>query len=127
MMGTLLDWIVMLDLEYWQFILAITVFYLILGCILDLFGMLILTVPMLFPVTQQMGIDPVWFGIYIVVIAEVALITPPLGVNVYVIQSVARDVPIGKIFGGCMPFVIGMLLFVGLLAVYPEITLFLIR
>ena len=127
MMGALLDWIVMLDLGYWQFVLAITVFYLILGCILDLFGMLILTVPLLFPVTQQMGIDPVWFGIYIVVIAEVALITPPIGVNVYVIQSVAGDIPIGQIFRGCLPFVIGMLLFVGVLAAYPDITLFLIR
>ncbi len=71
--------------------------------------MLILTVPILFPIAVSLGIDPVWFGIYIIIVAEIGLITPPLGVNVYVIKTVAQDVPLGKIFLGCMPFVLGML------------------
>jgi TRAP-type C4-dicarboxylate transport system permease large subunit len=89
--------------------------------------MLILTVPILFPIATQLGIDPVWFGIYIVVVAEVGLITPPVGVNVYVIYAVAKDVPLGRIFLGCVPFVLGMLFFIACMAVFPEIVLTLVH
>ena len=116
-----------MDLGYFQFILAVTLLYLVLGCVLDLFGMLILTVPILFPIAMALGIDPVWFGIYIIIVAEIGLVTPPLGVNVYVIKTVAQDVPLGKIFLGCLPFVVGMLCFIALMAVFPQIALFLVR
>lgn len=127
LMGAILDFMNSLDLNYWEFIFAVTVLYLLLGCILDLFGMLILTVPILFPFAMSLGIDPVWFGIYIVIVAEVALVTPPIGVNVYIINAVAKDVPLGMIFRGCIPFVAGMLMLVAALAVWPEIALFAIR
>lgn len=116
-----------MDLGYFQFILAVTLLYLVLGCVLDLFGMLILTVPILFPIAMALGIDPVWFGIYIIIVAEIGLVTPPLGVNVYVIKTVAQDVPLGKIFLGCLPFVVGMLGFIALMAIFPQIALFLVR
>ena len=116
-----------LDLSYFGFIFVITIIYLLLGCILDLFGMIILTVPILLPIAQQLGIDPVWFGIYIIVVAEVGLITPPVGVNVYVIYAVAQDVPLKRIFLGCVPYVLGMLFFIACMAVFPEIVLTLIR
>jgi C4-dicarboxylate transporter DctM subunit len=125
--GSITTWMIALDLGYFTFILAITILYLILGCVLDLFGMLILTVPILFPIAVSLGIDPVWFGIYIIIVAEIGLITPPLGVNVYVIKTVAQDVPLGKIFLGCMPFVLGMLGFISVIAIFPEIVLFLVR
>lgn len=112
------------DLGYVGFLVLVTVLYLILGCVIDVFGMLILTVPILFPMALQLGIDPVWFGVYCIIVAEIALVTPPLGVNVFVINSVARDVPLGKIFLGCVPFVVGLLLFVVALAVWPQIALF---
>lgn len=112
------------DLGYVGFIIVVTILYLILGCVLDLFGMMILTVPILFPMALQLGIDPVWFGIFVIIVAEIALVTPPLGVNVFVINSVARDVPLGKIFLGCVPFVVGLLLFVVVLATWPQIALF---
>ena len=127
LMGTILGFMNSLDLNYWEFIIAVTILYLVLGCILDLFGMLILTVPILFPFAMSLGIDPVWFGIYIVIVAEVALVTPPIGINVYIINAVAKDVPLGTIFRGCIPFVAGMLLFIAALAVWPEIALFAIR
>ncbi|MEY8843524.1 TRAP transporter large permease [Cribrihabitans sp. XS_ASV171] len=123
----LTGWMLGMELGYFPFIIAVTLLYLILGCVLDLFGMLILTVPILFPIAMSLGIDPVWFGIYIIIVAEIGLITPPLGVNVYVIKTVAPDVPLGKIFVGCLPFVAGMLAFIALLAIFPEIALFLIR
>jgi tripartite ATP-independent transporter DctM subunit len=116
-----------MNLTYVTFILGVTLLYLILGCVLDLFGMLILTVPILFPVAMSLGIDPVWFGIYVIIVAEIGLVTPPLGVNVYVIKTVAQDVPLGRIFLGCMPFVIGMLGFIALMAAFPQIALVLVR
>ena len=119
--------IVSLDLTYVQFIIVVTILYLILGCLLDTFGMMILTVPVLFPIALQLGIDPVWFGIYVVLVAEIGLVTPPVGVNVFVIKTVARDVPLGEIFRGSIPFIIAMLLFVVLMTAFPEIVLYLVR
>lgn len=119
--------IIALDLSYVEFIIVITILYLILGCVLDLFGMLILTVPILFPLAMQLGIDPIWFGIYVVVVAEIGLVTPPLGVNVFVIHTVARDVPLGQIFIGCLPFVAGMLVFVAIMATWPQVVLYLVK
>lgn len=119
--------IVSLDLTYIQFIIAVTILYLILGCLLDTFGMMILTVPVLFPIAMQLGIDPVWFGIYVVLVAEIGLVTPPVGVNVFVIKTVARDVPLGEIFRGTIPFIIAMLFFIALMTAFPEIVLYLVR
>lgn len=118
--------IVSLDLTYIQFIIAIAILYLILGCLLDTFGMMILTVPVLFPIAMQLGIDPVWFGIYVVLVAEIGLVTPPVGVNVFVIKTVARDVPLGEIFRGTIPFIIAMLFFIALMTAFPEIVLYLV-
>lgn len=118
--------IVGMDLSYFEFILAITLLYLVLGCVLDLFGMLILTIPILFPLAMQQGIDPVWFGIYVVIVAEIGLVTPPLGVNVFVISGVARDVPLSQIFIGCLPFIVGLLFFVAIMAVWPQVVLYLV-
>jgi C4-dicarboxylate transporter, DctM subunit len=89
--------------------------------------MLILTVPILFPLAMQLGIDPIWFGIYVVIVAEIGLVTPPLGVNVFVIHTVADDVPLGQIFLGCLPFVVGMLVFVAIMAIWPQIVLYLVK
>lgn len=125
--GGIEGFILSLDPTYFQFILAVTLLYLVLGCVLDLFGMLILTVPILFPIALQLGIDPIWFGIFVVVVAEIGLVTPPIGVNVYVIKTVAPDVPLAKIFLGCIPFVLGLLGFIACMAVFPEIALFLVR
>lgn len=120
-------WMLSMGMGYVAFIVAITILYLLLGCVLDLFGMLILTVPILFPMAMALDIDPVWFGIYIIIVAEIGLVTPPLGVNVYVIKTVAREVPLAKIFLGCAPFILGLLSFVALLAAFPQIALYMVR
>ena len=125
--ASIVQTIVDLDLSYFEFIIVVTILYLVLGCVLDLFGMLILTVPILFPLAMQLGIDPIWFGIYVVVVAEIGLVTPPLGVNVFVIHTVARDVPLGQIFLGCLPFVVGMLVFVAIMAIWPQVVLYLVN
>lgn len=125
--ASIVQMIVALDMSYFEFIIAITLLYLILGCVLDLFGMLILTVPILFPIAMQLGIDPIWFGIYVVIVAEIGLVTPPLGVNVFVIRTVAPDVPLGQIFLGCVPFVVGLLFFAAIMAIWPDVVLYLVK
>jgi TRAP-type C4-dicarboxylate transport system permease large subunit len=93
--------------------LLFVVMHLVLGAILDTFGMIILTLPFVFPIILELGYDSVWFGIFITVMIELALITPPIGLNVYVMHSVIPDIPVGAIFRGCLPFVFVTLAFVG--------------
>lgn len=106
-------------------LLMLTAMYLVLGAILDVFGMLILTLPFVFPIILRMGIDPVWFGVYVVVLTEIALVTPPVGVNTYVMHSVAKDVPLSTIFRGVFPFVGVAVLLLVALAAFPQIALWL--
>jgi C4-dicarboxylate transporter DctM subunit len=99
--------------------------YLVLGAILDTFGMIILTLPFVFPLIISLGFDPVWFGIFIVMMIELSLITPPIGINVFVMQGVVPEVPLLSIFKGTVPFVVMTLLMVFLLLMFPEIALWL--
>jgi len=107
------------------FLLLLVVLYLVLGSMLDVFGMLVLTIPFVMPVVRGLGIDPVWFGVFAVVMAEVALVTPPIGANVFVMRRTAPEVPMGEIFMGVLPFVVGELIVVSLLIAFPEIALWL--
>ena len=91
------------------------------------FAMLILTVPFIYPIILHYGIDPIWFGIYIVVMAEIALITPPLGLNIFVMNSIAPDITLMRIFKGVMPFVFIELMVVVLLTAFPIIALYLVK
>jgi C4-dicarboxylate transporter DctM subunit len=101
--------------------------YLILGCLMDMFAMLVLTIPVFFPIIKSLGFDPIWFGVVIVIMMEQALITPPVGLNVYVISGMAKDVPMGTIFRGIFPFWIAMLVCVLILTIFPQIALFLVN
>ena len=103
-----------------QFILFMIALYLFLGCILDTFGMTILTIPFIFPMTQALGIDPIWLGVFLVIMTEVALITPPVGVNVFVMRGIATDVPMSQIFRGVMPFLVGEFVVIAILMAFPE-------
>jgi C4-dicarboxylate transporter DctM subunit len=107
------------------FLVLLVGLYILLGSMLDVFGMLVLTIPFVMPVVRGLGIDPVWFGVFAVVMAEVALVTPPIGANVFVMRRTAPDVPMGEIFMGVLPFVVGELIVVGLLIAFPEIALWL--
>jgi C4-dicarboxylate transporter, DctM subunit len=96
-----------------------------LGCILDAMAMIILMIPILFPVAMALGFDPIWFGVVIVMTVELGMITPPIGMNVFVINSLARDVPLQKIYAGVMPFVMTDVVRLGLIILFPAIVLFL--
>ncbi len=101
------------------------VLYLLLGCVLDTLAMLVLTVPITFPIAMNLGFDPIWFGIIIVMTIELGLITPPIGMNVFVIRSVAQDVSLATVFKGALPFVAVDILRLAVLAAFPALTLFL--
>lgn len=99
--------------------------YLVLGCFLEGFAMLVLTLPIFFPVVLQLGIDPIWFGVLVVLTLEMGLISPPVGINVFIVKSVAPTVPLGDIFRGVIPFWIAMLLTLIVLIAFPQISLLL--
>jgi tripartite ATP-independent transporter DctM subunit len=103
----------------------IMVMYLILGCLMDAMAMIILTVPIVFPIIVQLGFDPIWFGIIIVMTVELGLIHPPVGMNVFVIKSVVQDVSFMTIFRGVIPFVLTDLLRLVILIAFPMIALWL--
>ena len=106
-------------------LLLIMALYLVLGCILDAMAMIILTIPILYPVVMALGFDPIWFGVIIVMTVELGLITPPVGMNVYVIKGVAKDVALATIFRGVAPFIVTDILRLALLIALPGIVLFL--
>lgn len=118
---TIVDLLVGLELGRVGFILLMVGLYLILGALLDVFGMLVLTIPFLMPVVRELGMDPIWFGVFVVVMSEVALVTPPIGANVFVMRRAAPDVPMTEIFLGVLPFVIGELVMIALLIAFPGI------
>ena len=109
------------ELSTVELLLCFTVMYIVLGMILDIWAMLILTVPFVFPVIVAHGIDPVWFGIYLIVMCELAAITPPVGLNVYIMARVAPEVPVGRIFLGVMPFFFASLAVLALLTAFPDL------
>ena len=99
----------------------ILLMYLVLGCLMDAMAMVILTVPIVFPVVMALGFDPIWFGIVIVMTVELGLIHPPVGMNVFVIKSVIKDVSMSTIFKGVLPFVVTDLIRLVLLILFPMI------
>src|SRR6187431_636575 len=103
----------------------IMLMYLVLGCLMDALAMIILTVPIVFPVIKELGFDPIWFGVIIVMTVELGLIHPPVGMNIFVIKSVIEDVRISTIFYGVMPFILTDILRLVILIVFPIIALWL--
>ena len=99
--------------------------YLVGGCFMDALAMIMLTIPIFFPVVQTLGFDPIWFGVIIVLITEMGVITPPVGVNVYVVYGVAKDVPLEKIFKGVFPMLLALLVCNVILILFPQIALYL--
>jgi tripartite ATP-independent transporter DctM subunit len=97
--------------------------YIVLGMFLEGFAMMVLTIPIVFPILTGLGYDPIWFGIIMVIVLEMGLISPPVGINVFVVKGVAEDVPMSKIFVGILPFWVAMLVCVVLLIVFPEVAL----
>ena len=99
--------------------------YIVLGTFFESFAMLVLTLPIIFPLIMNLGYDPIWFGVLMVIVIEMGLITPPVGMNVFVVKGIARDVPMKEIFMGIAPFWLAMLVCLILIVAFPQIALFL--
>jgi tripartite ATP-independent transporter DctM subunit len=123
----LVDAIIAAELGRVGLLVLLVLLYFVLGAMLDVFGMLVLTIPFVFPVVTELGIDPVWFGVFVVIMAELALITPPIGANVFIMRRVAPEVSMEEIFLGVFPFVIGELFVLALLIAFPELALWLVE
>ncbi len=117
----------------WTVLVAILILYLLLGCVMDSLSMILLTIPIFFPIVTALdyGLGPeefaIWFGILVLIVVEVGLITPPVGMNLFVINSMARDIPILATYRGVTPFVISDLVRTTILVIFPAISLFLLR
>lgn len=103
----------------------ILLLYLVLGCLLDSLAMVLLTVPILFPIVTNLGFNPVWFGVIVVMVVELGLITPPIGMNVFVIKGMAKDVKLSAIYAGVIPFVIAQIILIIAVFLIPDIALYL--
>jgi len=106
-------------------LLFFTIMYIFLGMILDTLGMIVLTLPFVFPVVKSLGFDPIWFGVYMTLMQEIAMLTPPIGLNVFVMAKIAPDVPMVDIFRGVTPFVVICMVAVLLLTAFPRLALWL--
>ncbi|MEM6462019.1 MAG: TRAP transporter large permease [Pseudomonadota bacterium] len=120
---TIAGWIGELDLPPLAILGLILVGYLILGCFLDSLAMIVLTVPIIFPIVQNLGFDPIWFGILVVITIELGLITPPIGLNVFVIKSIEPDLSLGSIYKGVLPFIGMDIIRLALLVAFPWLVL----
>jgi tripartite ATP-independent transporter DctM subunit len=122
----LTQWVASMNLSLTQLLFVLIGFYLVLGCFLDVLSIQVATIPIAYPIVTAVGGDPIWFGIFIVLVSEIAMITPPVGMNLFVIQSVRRDEgSLSDTIWGALPFVFIMLTFLLLLMIFPKIVLWL--
>jgi tripartite ATP-independent transporter DctM subunit len=123
--GGLARWAVELPLPPVAILTVILIIYLILGCFIDALALILLTVPIFYPVAIEIGFDPIWFGVIVVLALGMGVITPPVGANVYVVAGVDRETPVMSIFRGVWPYLLAIFACVAVLTVFPQIALFL--
>jgi len=121
----LANWVGSLPLPNFAIMMVIVLVYLLGGCFMDALAMVMLTIPIFFPVSEALGYNPIWFGVVIVLITEMGVITPPVGINVYVVSGIAKDVPLFTIFRGALPMLFCLIICNLVLLIFPEIALFL--
>jgi len=118
-------WIAGLGVSKYIILVIIVAIYFLLGCFLDSVSMMVLTLPVIYPVIVTIGFDPIWFGVLLVLMMEAGLITPPVGLNIYTIAGIAKDVPMGTIFRGALPFLLSIIATAIILTVFPQIATYL--
>jgi tripartite ATP-independent transporter DctM subunit len=125
MPNDLKQWITHLGLSPVMVVGAMMVIYIILGTVMEELTMVLLTIPLFFPIVMQLGFDPVWFGVLIVMVIQIGLISPPVGMNLFVLNTLLPKVGLGTIFRGCWPFVAMQVVTLAILLFFPEISLYL--
>lgn len=122
---TVAAWFTDLPLPGFLTMFLIILFFLFAGCFIDALALVLLTIPIFYPVVTKLGYDPIWFGVMVVVITQMGVITPPVGVNVYVVGGIERDIPLQSIFRGALPFLYMLILAAVVLVFFPGICTFL--
>jgi len=117
----LADWLGGLPIHPMAVMSVIVFIYFIGGFFMDSMGLIVVTVPIFFPIVEKLGFDPIWFGVIIVLVGEMGVITPPVGVNVFVIKGIAPDIPLERIFRGILPFLVALIVFTILMMIFPQI------
>lgn len=121
----LASWLTGLPFPPWVIISLIILFYLVAGCFVDALGLILLTVPIFYPVIEALHYDLIWFGVIIVVVTQMGVISPPVGVNVYVVSGIERDLPLQTVFKGALPFLVCLVAAAAILVAFPSISLWL--
>jgi len=121
--AALQQWVASLNLPQTALILVLLAIYIVLGCMLDASAMTVLTVPIFFPIVTQAGIDPIWFGIFVIIVVGIGMITPPVGLLLFVVRAFVADVTVRQVFYGILPFFVGDAVRIGLLILFPGIVL----
>ena len=121
----LAGWVGNLPLPRFAVMGVIILVYMFGGCFMDALAMIMLTIPIFFPVAQNLGFDPIWFGVVIVLVTEMGVITPPVGVNVYVVYGVSKDTPLETIFKGVLPMLLALIICNLIIIIFPQIALYL--
>jgi tripartite ATP-independent transporter DctM subunit len=119
------EWAAQLEVSRYLIHIVILGIYLFLGCFLDAISMMVLTLPVIYPVVTTLNFDPIWFGVIAVLMMEAGLITPPMGLNIFTVAGVAKDIPVEEIFKGVMPFLLSIFFIVALITLFPNLALFL--
>jgi tripartite ATP-independent transporter DctM subunit len=123
--GDLMGWITQQGWSPTMVVVAMMAIYVLLGTVMEELTMVLLTIPLFFPIVTQLGFDPLWFGVLIVMVVQIGLISPPVGMNLFVLNALLPGVGLGQIFRGCWPFVAALVLTLGLLIAFPQISLWL--
>jgi len=118
------DFIENLEISKYTMLVIVTLLFIVLGLFIETLSLMVITIPIIAPVMISLGFDPIWFGIYLIILIEMALITPPVGLNLYVVQGIRNKGSIVEVMKGCIPFVLIMLLMSILLVIFPQISLF---
>ncbi len=121
----LASWVASLPLPRFVIMMVIIAVYLIGGCFIDALALILLTVPIFYPVILALNYDPIWFGVIIVLVTQMGVISPPVGINVYVVKGVAPEIPLGTIFKGVIPFLVALVIGTLILIAIPQLSLFL--
>jgi len=121
----LAEWVENLPLPPMAVMGVLLVIYFVGGFFMDAMAMIVVTIPIFYPIVERLGFDPIWFGVMIVLVGEMGVISPPVGVNVFVIKGIAPEIPLEKIFRGIFPFLGALILLAIILMVFPKIATFL--
>jgi tripartite ATP-independent transporter DctM subunit len=117
----LATWLTTLPLPGWAIVSLIILFYLLASCFVDALALIMLTIPIFYPVIVELKFDPIWFGVIIVLVTQMGVITPPVGVNVFVVSGMDRSIPLATVFRGSMPFLAALIVACALLIIFPAI------